>query len=362
MNDYEKFMDIRELLTVTLTRNASDLHLVVAHVPTLRIHGQLHSLITFPELTCADVEQMIFALINPAQKELLLANKELDFSTVVTTSDGKEIRFRGNAYFQRNTLSASFRLIPATVATIDELNLPPILHEFAKLKQGFVLLTGASGQGKSTTLASIIAEINNTRSSHIITVEDPIEYVYTKAKSIISQREMYQDTHSWTSALRNILREDPDVVYIGEMRDFETISSALTIAETGHLVFSTLHTNSAAQTIDRIIDSFSASSQSQVRSQLSMVISAIVAQRLVPSMAVGRVPVCEVLLGNPSVKNTIREGKTHLIDNIIQTSKAEGMILFEEHLHQLVENNVVSHEVALEYAIRPERYLQLAQR
>lgn len=355
-------MDIRELLTVTLTRNASDLHLVVGHVPTLRIHGELHSLVTFPQVSQADIEQMIFILLAPSQKELLLANKELDFSTVVTTSDGKEIRFRGNAYFQRGTLSASFRLIPATVSSIDDLHLPQIMHEFVKLKQGFVLLTGPSGQGKSTTLASIIAEINNTRMVHIITVEDPIEYVYPKAKSIISQREMYQDTHSWSGALKNILREDPDVVYVGEMRDFETISSALTIAETGHLVFSTLHTNSAAQTIDRIIDSFPPSSQSQVRLQLSMVISAIVAQRLVPSIAGGRVPVCEVLLGNASVKNTIREGKSHLIDNIIQTSADVGMILFEDHLRQLVENNIVSHEMALEYAIRPDRYLQLMKR
>ncbi len=355
-------MDIRELLTVTLTRSASDLHLVVGSAPTLRIHGELHSLVTFPQVSQADIEQMIFVLLSSSQKELLLANKELDFSTVVTTSDGHEIRFRVNAYFQRGTLSASFRLIPATVSSIDDLHLPQIMHEFVKLKQGFVLLTGPSGQGKSTTLASIIAEINNTRMAHIITIEDPIEYVYPKAKSIISQREMYQDTHSWSGALKNILREDPDVVYVGEMRDFETISSALTIAETGHLVFSTLHTNSAAQTIDRIIDSFPSSSQSQVRLQLSMVVSAIISQRLIPSIAGGRVPVCEVLLGNASVKNTIREGTSHLIDNIIQTSKEEGMILFEDHLRQLVEDNIVSHETALEYAIRPDRYMQLMKR
>lgn len=355
-------MDIKELLTVTLTRNASDLHLIVGHAPTLRIHGELHALVTFPQVSQTDIEQMIFMLLSPSQKELLLANKELDFSTVVNTTEGKEIRFRGNAYYQRGTLSASFRLIPATVASIDDLHLPQIIHEFVKLKQGFVLLTGPSGQGKSTTLASIIAEISYTRMAHIITVEDPIEYVYTKAKSIISQREMYQDTHSWSGALKNILREDPDVVYVGEMRDFDTISSALTIAETGHLVFSTLHTNSAAQTIDRIIDSFPPSSQSQVRLQLSMVISAVVSQRLVPSIAGGRVPVCEVLLGNSSVKNTIREGKSHLIDNIIQTSADAGMILFEDHLRQLVENNIVSHETALEYAIRPDRYLQLMKR
>lgn len=352
-------MDIKELLGITVSRNASDLHLIKNHLPTLRIHGELHPLVTLTEVTEADIDKMIFALLNPAQKELLLNNKEIDFSTVLENTDGKEVRFRGNAYFQRGALAVSFRVIPSNIATIDELKLPSILYELVKLRQGFVLATGASGQGKSTTLASVIAEINRTRLANIITIEDPIEYVYPKGKSIISQREMYQDTHSWTGALKNVLREDPDVVYIGEMRDFETISSALTIAETGHLVFSTLHTNSTSQAIDRIIDSFPASSQSQVRLQLSMVISCIVMQRLVPAIAGGRVPVCEILLGTNSVKNTIREGKTHLIDNIIQTSSEEGMMLFEEHLRQLVVSNAVSHEIAMEYALRPDRYMQL---
>jgi len=355
-------MDINELLSLTISRNASDLHLVVGYHPTLRIYGQLHSLVTFPEITIADMEQMIFSLLTPSSKELLVTNKELDFSTSFETSESKTIRFRVNAYYQKGTLSSSFRLIPTKIPSIEELNLPPLLHEFTKLKQGFVLLTGASGQGKSTTLASIIAEINTTKTVHIITVEDPIEYVYPHGKSIISQREMFNDTHSWKTALKNILREDPDVVYIGEMRDYETISSSLTIAETGHLVFSTLHTNSAAQTIDRIIDSFPPAAQSQVRLQLSMVLSAVVSQRLVPSISGGRVPVCEILLGTQSVKNTIREGKTHLIDNIIQTSAEEGMMILEEHIKHLVEQNIISHETALEYALRPDRYLQLLQR
>ncbi len=352
-------MDIRELFAVTISRNASDLHLVVNHVPTLRIHGELHALITFPQISSADIEQMVYSLLNPAQKELLIANRELDFSSVFETDDKREYRFRGNAYYQRDSLAAEFRLIPSRVATIEELHLPQILHEFVKMRQGFILLTGASGQGKSTTLASIIAEINVSRMCHIVTIEDPIEYVYAKGKSIISQREMYQDTHSWAGALKNVLREDPDIVYVGEMRDYDTISSALTIAETGHLVFSTLHTNSTSQTIDRIIDSFPPGVQSQVRLQLSMVLSGVVSQRLVPSTSGGRVPVCEILLGTAGVKNTIREGKTHLIDNIIQTSAETGMMLFEENLRQLVEQNVISHDVALEYALRPDRYLQL---
>lgn len=353
-------MNLSELLTLAVERKASDLHLVSSYVPVLRIAGELHHLVTMPVLSSTDVETMIFEILSPSQKEILITNKELDFSVVASLgSSGGQIRFRGNAYYQKAALSASFRLIPTKIATLEDLRLPSILHEFTRLKQGFILLTGASGQGKSTTLASIINEINQSRTAHIVTIEDPIEYVYPKGKSILSQREMYQDTHSWTGALKSVLREDPDVVYIGEMRDYETVSSALTIAETGHLVFSTLHTNSASQAIDRIIDIFPSSTQDQVRLQLSMVISGIITQRLIPSMSLGRVPVCEVLLGIPSIKNVIREGKTHLIDNIIQTSTEEGMMLFEQHLKELVTTNVVSHEMALEYALRPDRYLQL---
>lgn len=352
-------MDIKELLTLTLSRGASDLHLIASRVPTLRINGELHTLVTLAEIDSSEIERMVFSLLNASQKELLLANRSLDFSTTLDMGNDRVIRFRVNAYYQRSTLAVSFRLIPEMIPTIEDLKLPSILREFTKLKQGFVLLTGASGQGKSTTLASIIQEISLTKKVHIITVEDPIEYIYPKTKSIISQREMYQDTHSWVSALKNVLREDPDVVYIGEMRDYDTISSALTIAETGHLVFSTLHTNSAAQAVDRIIDSFPPAAQSQIRLQLSMVISGIVAQRLIPAIAGGRVPACEVLLGTASVKNTIREGKTHLLDNIIQTSGDIGMKVFEENLKELVEQNIITHETALEFALSPDRYMQL---
>lgn len=355
-------MTINELLQVTDSRDASDLHIVTDYTPTLRIQGELHELTTFPKLTGADIEKMIFEILNPAQKELLVHNRELDFSMSLQIKETETVRFRANAYYQKGTLAASFRRIPSRIPSIEELNLPPLLHEFAKLKQGFILLTGASGQGKSTTLATIIAEINATRKTHIVTIEDPIEYVYPKGKAMISQKELYQDTHSWDRALKNALREDPDVVYIGEMRDFDTISSALTIAETGHLVFSTLHTNTASQTIDRIIDIFPSSSKEQVKQQLSMVISAVVTQRLVPGISGKRVPVCEILLGTPSIKNIIREGKTHLIDNTIQTSAAEGMMLFEEDLKQKVSKGLIPPEIAVEYALRPERYLQMMER
>lgn len=352
-------MDIRQLLEITITRKASDLHLIPETAPAVRINGELRTLVTLPDLGPTDIEQMIFSIINAKQKEVLLTNKELDFSTVLEMSNKEKIRFRVNAYFTKGCLSASFRLIPAKIKSIDELNLPTILKEFTKLRQGFVMVTGASGQGKSTTLASMIQEINQSRTMHIISIEDPIEYVFPKNRSIISQREMYQDTHSWNNALKSVLREDPDVVYIGEMRDAETVTSALTIAETGHLVFTTLHTNSAAQTIDRIIDIFPPSQQNQTRMQLSMVLSGIVAQRLVPSQTGDRLPVCEILLGTPSVKNNIRDGKTHLIDNIIQTSSDAGMIIFEESLRRLVSQNKISHEIALEYALRPDTYMEL---
>ncbi len=352
-------MKINQLLETAVVRKASDLHILTDQVPALRINGELVSLVTFPVLKTSDIEEMIFSLINAQQKEILLANKELDFSTILELENKDKIRFRVNAYFSQGALYGSFRVISTNIKTIDELNLPAIIKEFTILRQGFILVTGPSGQGKSTTLASIIGQINSNRTVHIISIEDPIEYVYPKGRAIISQREMYQDTHSWSNALKNILREDPDVVYIGEMRDSETIASALTIAETGHLVLATLHTNSASQTIDRIIDSFPAGERDQCRMQLSMVLSAVVTQKLVPAINGGRLPVCEILLGTNSVRNNIREGKTHLIDNIIQTSSDEGMMIFEEHLKQLVHQNKVSHEIALEYAIRPDMYMQL---
>lgn len=352
-------MEIAELFTITINRNASDLHLISGNQPVLRINGELKPVVAYQELTSEQIEVMIFSCLDPKQKEILLSNKELDFSAVFATSQEEKFRFRVNAYYQKGTLAASFRLIPSRIKSVSELNLPQIMNKFTLLREGFVLLTGPSGQGKSTTIASLIQAINLSRTAHIISVEDPIEYEFKKERAVISQREMYQDTHSWANALKHVVREDPDVVYIGEMRDYETISAALTIAETGHLVFSTLHTNSASQTIDRIIDIFPSQQQTQVRMQLSMVLRGVVSQRLVPTLTGSRIPVCEILLGTDSIKSTIREGNTHMIDNIIQTSADAGMMLFEEHLRQRVEQNIVSHDTALTYALRPETYIQL---
>lgn len=342
-------METQELLAETYKRNASDLHLIVGTAPTLRIDGELYSLKDKPVLTPQDQERLIFSILTPEQKELFLANKELDFSFATP-----QARFRVNIYFQQGAMAAAFRLIPLKIRTVDELNLPPIAHTFGTLRQGFILVTGPTGHGKSTTLASIINEVNQTRASHIVTIEDPVEYVYPPGKSIISQREMHLDTHSWDVALRSCLREDPDVVLVGEMRDYETIAAALTIAETGHLVFATLHTNSAAQTVDRIVDVFPEHAKSQVRMQLAATLEGILSQRLLPAIEGGRVPACEILVANAAVRTTIREGKTHLIDNIIQTSAELGMISLEGSLARLVKTGKITTNIAESFALRPE--------
>jgi len=313
-------MEIQELLTLTIKNKASDLHLMVGLPPTFRIDGALRYLTTYPALKAVDMESMIFSLLTPEQKELLLTNKELDFSFGYKGKTPQELgRFRINAYFEKGTLAAALRFLAPGVRTIEELSLPKICHEFAKMKQGFVLVTGPTGHGKSSTLAAIINEINLNKSCHILTIEDPIEYVYPKGNSIISQREMGIDTHSFDLALRSSLREDPDVVLIGEMRDPETMQAAITLAETGHLVFSTLHTNSASQSIDRIVDAFSADQRTQIRIQLAATLQGIISQRLIPKIGGGRIPANEVLLGTPAVASNIRDGKSHLIDSVIQT-------------------------------------------
>lgn len=353
-------MRIEELLEIVVKHNASDLHLIVGIPPVLRVDGELMEISGQKPLVSEDAERLIFPLLTVEQKELLLANKELDFS-VPFTGEGMtgEARFRVNAYFQKGYLSAALRYLPSKIKTIEELGLPKILHEFARLRQGFILVTGPTGHGKSTTLASIIHEINLNRSAHIVTIEDPIEFTYPSGKSIISQRELRLDTYSWDIALRSVLREDPDIVLIGEMRDFETIASALTIAETGHLVFSTLHTNSAAQTIDRIIDVFPEHQQAQVRMQLSMVLEAVFSMRLLPQLGGGRMPAYEMLISTSAVKTTIRDGKTHLIDNIIQTSAELGMVSLESTLAKLVKQGKVSLEVAQDFALKPEELLRV---
>ncbi|MBI2012490.1 type IV pilus twitching motility protein PilT [Candidatus Curtissbacteria bacterium] len=347
-------MSIQEYLELLVKKEASDLHLVVASPPVIRIDGQLMPVSTSP-LTPENTENLVFELVTTEQKEMLLVNKEIDFSFAL----GEVARFRVNAYFQKGYISAALRLIPATIKTIEELNLPRICHNFAKMRQGFVLVTGPTGHGKSTTIASIINEINQTRPVHILTIEDPIEYVYPKGKALVSQREMHLDTHSWEVALRSALREDPDVVLVGEMRDYETIASAITVAETGHLVFATLHTNSASQSIDRIIDVFPENQQPQIRLQLSSIIAGIISMRLVPAIGSGRLPAVEILLASSAVQTAIREAKTHQIDNIIQTSGEAGMILLDASLAYLVKAGRVALDVARSYSIRPEELERL---
>ena len=342
-------MSIREYLEIVVKKEASDLHIVTGSPPIIRIDGVLIP-VSSALLTPEDTESLIFELVSPEQKELLLVNKELDFSFAL----GDVARFRVNAYFQKGYISAALRLIPSYIKSIEELNLPKICHNFAKLRQGFILVTGPTGHGKSTTIASIINEINQTRPVHVLTIEDPIEYVYPKGKGLVSQREMHLDSHSWEVSLRSALREDPDVVLVGEMRDYETIASAITIAETGHLVFATLHTNSASQSIDRVIDVFPENQQAQVRMQLASTIAGIISMRLLPQIGGGRLPAIEVLLSTGAVRTAIREGKSHLIDNIIQTSGEGGMILMDASLAYLVKAGKVAMDVARAYILRPK--------
>jgi twitching motility protein PilT len=332
------------------------LHLVVGSPPSLRVDGELvPANDTYAPLTPEDMKALSFSLVNDQQKELLLANKEIDFSYQYNN----EGRFRVNLYYQKGSLAGALRLIPTTIRTIEDLRLPAIYNEFAQLKQGLVLVTGPTGHGKSSTLAAIVNLINRTRTANIITIEDPIEYVHSPIKSVISQRELHGDTHSWQVALRSVLREDPDVVLVGEMRDYETIAAALTVAETGHLVLATLHTNSAAQTIDRIIDVFPENQQPQVRMQLSNALEAVIAQRLIPGTNGGRLPATEILLATSAVKNTIREGKTHQLDNVIQTSGELGMMSLEASLAYWVKQGEIKLEVATQFALRPEELNRL---
>ncbi len=341
-------MDIFHFFDITIEKQASDLHLIADYYPTMRINNELYFIRSSNILTHETVEKLVISILNEEQKENLLANKEIDLGY-----DYKGNRFRTNIYYSKNKLAAAFRLIGSKIKSIEELNLPNQFHQFTDVNQGLILVTGPTGEGKSTTLAAIIDEINHKYAKHIIAIEDPIEYVYPTAKSIISQRELHQDTHSWNIALRSALREDPDVVLIGEMRDYETIQSALTIAETGHLVFSTLHTGSTSETINRIIDVFPASQQNQIRSQLSSVLKAVVAQRLVPSLdKSGRLPAVEILINIPAVAAVIREGRTHLLDNILETEEQQGLFLFEKYLLKLYEKSLISKDTAQSYAIR----------
>jgi twitching motility protein PilT len=346
---------MHDLMNLMFQRNASDVHIVVGSPPSIRVEGVLTPVESLPPVTPEMAQQLIYSILDDRQRELLAANKEVDFSYQF----GNAGRFRVNAYFQRSSMAAALRLIPTKIRSVDELKLPGIYKQFSELKQGFVLVTGPTGHGKSSSLAAIIELINQTRAEHILTIEDPIEFLYTSKMSVVSQRELHNDTYSWQVALRSALREDPDVVLVGEMRDYETIAAALTVAETGHLVFATLHTNSAAQTIDRIIDVFPEHQQSQVRMQLSNTLEAVISQRLIPSADGGRLPATEILLATPAVKNTIREGKTHQIDNIIQTSGEVGMMSLEASLALWVKEGALELNEAQRYTGRPEEVSRL---
>ena len=343
-------MTIQQLLELTITKNASDLHLSVGSPPLLRVDGELTPIPGEVVVTQEQIESLINPLLTQTQREIFSSSWELDFSFEFQEKG----RFRVNLYRQKGFTAASLRLIPLIIRTLDELGMPKVIGRLADLKQGFILVTGPTGHGKSTTIAALINQINEHRSSHIVTIEDPIEYVYKPIKSLVSQREIFSDTKSWNNSLRAVLREDPDVVLIGEMRDLETISSAITIAETGHLVFATLHTNSAAQSIDRIIDVFPENQQPQIRIQLAATFEAVISQRLIPTMNPGRVPAVEVLFATPATRNVIRESKTYLLDNLIQTSAELGMISLESSLTSLVKAGKISSEVAMRFALRPE--------
>ncbi|MDP2641477.1 MAG: type IV pilus twitching motility protein PilT [Candidatus Yanofskybacteria bacterium] len=340
---------VQDLLLLAIQEQASDIHLSLGHPPVLRIAGSLVPLVKYPVFERESLQETIFQLLDEPKKERLAKDLGIDFSYEFN----EEARFRVNVFFQRGVLSAVLRLIPAKIRNLEELSLPPILHEFAKATQGFVLITGPSGHGKSTTLAAIIDEINRTRGTHIITIEDPIEYVFQDDKALVDQREVNQDTHSFASALRATFRQDPDVIMVGEMRDPETISTAITAAETGHLVFATLHTNSAAQTIHRIVDSFPADQQSQVRAQLSGSLLGVVSQRLIPRLQGGLVPAVEIMFNNAAVANLIRENKIHELPLVIETSAERGMMSLNRALSNLVKTREISLEHALSFSLNP---------
>ncbi len=348
-------MDIKQYLQSIVDLKASDLHLITGIPPTLRIDGSLKVIPSAGVMTPDAINELLKQVLTSEQLERLAVNKEIDFSLAFSDKG----RFRVNAYTQKGNLAAAFRLIPLEIPKIEDLGLPPILHKFTNLRQGFVLVTGPTGHGKSTTLAAMLNEINMNQSRHIVTIEDPIEFIFKPQRSIVSQREMRSDTHSWEIALRSVLREDPDVVLVGEMRDYETIAAALTVAETGHLVFATLHTNSAAQTIDRIVDVFPEEQQKQVRLQLSNTIEAVFSQRLIPAVTKGRVVTYEVMLGTTAIKTAIREGKTHQIETILETSQEAGMSTLERSLADLVKRGLISLDVAQNWSLRPEELNRL---
>jgi twitching motility protein PilT len=351
----ERRIDLATILKVATEKNATDLHLQVGLPPILRIQKKLVALGS-EKLSPERVEELMFPIMNDHQKVLFKQSMEYDFSYGVKGL----ARFRINVFRQRETMAAALRKVPYEVPAMDSLGLPAAAFTFPKLNRGFVLVTGPTGHGKSTTLASVIDRINQERQMHIITLEDPIEYLFQHKQSIVVQRELGTDTQSFANALRSALREDPDVILVGEMRDFETIGAALTAAETGHLVFATLHTNSAAQTIDRIVDVFPPYQQQQIKVQLANVLSAVITQQLmVRKNNDGLVLACEVMLATSAIKNLIREGKTYQIQSVLQTSTAMGMMTMDQSLKALYDHGVISYEDAIEHAFDPKELQRL---
>jgi len=349
---------IKTLFEVTLSQKASDLHISVGHPPILRIAGRLVPLVKIKKFSGEDAKNFAFGLMDEAQQQRFLREKEADLSY----NFENKARFRINIFFQKETVSCALRLISNKIATIEELNMPPMLHEFIRPSQGFVLITGPSSQGKSTTLAAMVDEINHTRAEHIITIEDPIEYIFEQDRSIIEQRELYRDTLSFAKALKATFRQDPDIIMVGEMRDPETIATAITAAETGHLVLATLHTNSASQTIHRIVDSFPGNQQPQIRAQLSGSLLGVISQRLIPRTKGGLIPACEIMVNTPAIANLIRENKIHEIPMIIETSAEIGMISLNRALANLMRAKEIAIESAMSYSLNPSELRILLER
>jgi twitching motility protein PilT len=351
--DYKKFL--HDLIDNLINEDGSDLHLGVGRRPAIRVNGQLIFLIKYEIMTEADVLGLLDVLIGEVRVKKFIDTKEADFSS--NLYDGK-VQMRGNAFFQRGMVCMALRLVPKA-KSFEELSLPPILKEFTRKKQGFFLVVGPVGQGKSTTLSTMVNMINKEIATHIMTIEDPIEFIYQPDKSIVDQREIGVDASDFLVALKSTFREDANVILIGEMRDSDTISAAVTAAETGHLVFSTLHTNNASQTIDRIIDSFPAEQQGQIRLQLAASLIGIFSQRLIPRISGGRIPAYELLINNKAVANLIREKRTHEIDTVIETSSHDGMMDMNRCLIDLVQRGEISLESAYEYAINPKALEQM---
>jgi twitching motility protein PilT len=349
-------IDFAEILKATVTLNASDLHMTVGSPPVVRVRGELRPLEDYPPLNSKDTRDTIYSILSNDQRKRLEQDWQVDFSYSVPAHG----RFRVNAYMQRASIGAAFRLIPSEIKSVDQLGLPTVIHDFVKKPRGFVLVTGPTGSGKSTSLAAMIDEINQTRKEHILTIEDPIEFLHRHKSCVVNQREIGNDAQSFSLGLKAALRQDPDVILVGEMRDLETISTALTAAETGHLVFATLHTQDTAQTIDRIIDVFPPHQQQQVRVQLSVALQGIVTQQLLPTAdGSGRVACCEVLALTPAVRNLIREGKTHQIHSVLQTSGAQGMQSMDAALAQLVRGGKITRELAEQRSSTPEELRRL---